>query len=339
MAFQVRRALFDELLLRNAERAGAEVRERWTVEQVRFEGERAVGVRARDPEGGEHHLGAPLVVDASGRDCVVGRQLGIRRPDPALRQAAMFAHWEGARMGLGRDGGDILVVGGPAGWYWLIPLDERTTSVGVVYPGKVARGRRGSNEDLYHELLARSPEVSARLAGARRVVPVNAAADFSYRLERFAGDGWVAVGDAAGFLDPVFSSGVYVGTSMAERAADLVAPLLRRGVAPRAADFRGYSRFVARSLDRFKRYILAYYDPAFIETFSTEPPLEMFRAAVVSILGGGIHDRDPRIWIGDKAFFLAIERERRLARAGKKMLPPAPAYDGNLAGDPTSAGS
>lgn len=337
MAFQVRRAQFDELLLRNAGRLGAEIREGWKVPAVLFEGERAVGVRAVDEQGVERRIGARLVVDASGRDCLVGRQLGLRRPDPVLRQAALFAHWEGPPLGLGKEGGDILVVGGPWGWFWLIPLDATTTSVGVVFPGKVLRERGGSTEDFYHELVGRSTTVSQLLASSRRVAPVRAAADFSYRLDRFAGDGWVVVGDAAAFLDPVFSSGILIGTGMAEKVADLAGPVLRGGRTLAARDFAGFEKHVRATLRRFRRFILAYYDPAFVEVFSGDPPLEMFRSAIVSILAGGVHDRDPRIWVGEKAFFLAMARERRLARRGKKTLPVAPAFDGNLPTPPTAA--
>ena len=194
-------------------------------------------------------------------------------------------------MGLGKDGGDILVVGGPAGWYWMIPLDAETTSVGVVFPGGVMAERRGRPlEALYEELLAASPEVAGRVAGAERVEAVHPLADFSYRLRRFSGDGWVTVGDAACFLDPVFSSGVHVALT-----TDVRRRRRRRRAGEKgrldAGDLAGYERFARRGLDRFRRYILGYYDPAFVGIFATEPPFEGVRAAVVTVLAGGVFRR------------------------------------------------
>src|SRR5581483_11627576 len=136
-AFQVRRARFDEILLRNAASAGAAVREGVEARRVLFDGERATGALVRDDDGREEEIHARVVVDASGRDTLLGGQLALRERDPELRQAALFSHYRGARLGLGHEGGDILVVGGPVGWYWMIPLDAETTSVGVVFPGGV----------------------------------------------------------------------------------------------------------------------------------------------------------------------------------------------------------
>jgi flavin-dependent dehydrogenase len=337
-AFQVRRAEFDHLLLKNAAAAGAEVCEGVEVLAVRFDGERAAGVRVRHADGREEDVAARVTFDATGREALLGGQLKLRERDPVLRQAAMFSHYRGARMGLGKDGGDILVVGGPAGWYWMIPLDAETTSVGVVFPGGVMAERRGRPlEALYEELLAASPEVAGRVAGAERVEAVHPLADFSYRLRRFAGDGWVTVGDAACFLDPVFSSGVHVALTTGTRAADDVAAVLAKKGRLDAGDLRAYERFARRGLDRFRRYILGYYDPAFVGIFATEPPFEGVRAAVVSALAGGVFRMTLSQKLLEKFFFMGVERHRKRMARGKMPLAIAPACDARRQASATTA--
>lgn len=330
LAFQVRRAELDQLLLDNARDQGAEALEGLSVDRVLFEESRAVGAEVRDAEGNLRVLRAKVVIDATGRDTLLGRQLGLKRKDEALRQAALFGHFKGAEMGLGPEGGDILVVGGEYGWFWLIPLDQDTTSVGVVFPSRVLRAARsveqGSSQAVFDLLVAQSPEVSKRLRNARCSRPVEAAADFSYRCKQFVGDGWMLVGDAAGFLDPVFSSGVFLAMSTAARAADLLVKRLRAGGPVRRKDLIGYERFAARGFDRFRRYILAYYDPACVSMFAREPPV-IIRRAVSSAFAGKVFARDPRIWLMESLFFGGAARLRRLAARNKVELPLAPSCE------------
>jgi flavin-dependent dehydrogenase len=326
MSYQVRRADFDDLLLRNAAARGVTVRQAEVV-AVRFDGERATGARLRDASG-EEEVAARVVVDATGRDTLVGRQLGLRERDPDLRQVALFSHFRGARMGMGRDGGDILVLGSAIGWYWMIPLDADTTSVGIVFPGSVMQQRGGRPlEEFFAELLAQSPEISDRLAAAERVEAVHPIADFSYRLSRFGGDGWAAVGDAAAFLDPVFSSGVHIALATATRAADtIVAALARKGRLD-AADLFDYERFARRGLDHFRRYILAFYRPEFVTVFSGEPPLRFLKAGVATALAGKAFERGLAQRVLEAVFFLAVGHERRRIAAGRASAPTAPPLD------------
>ena len=327
MSFQVRRAEFDDLLLRNAAARGAEVRQA-EVLAVTFEGDRATGARVRGADGAEEEIAARVVVDATGRDTLLGGQLGLRERDPALRQVALFSHFRGARMGLGREGGDILVVGSPVGWFWMIPLDAATTSVGVVTPGSVMQRRRGrSIEEFFAELLAASPEVAGRLAGAERVEGVHPIADFSYRLTRFHGDGWVAVGDAASFLDPVFSSGVHIALATATRAADGIAAALAEKGRLAAGDLAGYERFARRGLGHFRRYILGFYEPEFVTVFSSEPPLQILKAGVATALAGRAFERPLAQRLLEGLFFLSVANERRKTAAGRMATCTAPPLD------------
>jgi flavin-dependent dehydrogenase len=326
-AFHARRADFDHILLQNARAKGADVREEESAEAVLFEEGRAVGARIRRADHSVYEVRARLVVDATGRDGLMGAQLALRKRDPKLRQAALFSHYENAEMGLGKEGGDILVVGGPFGWFWLIPLDAKTTSVGVVFPGQLMAQRQGRDlESFFAEIIASSPTVSHRLRDAQRIAPVRPAADFSYRCSAMAGDGWAMVGDAACFLDPVFSSGVFLAMGSAQHLADLAAPRLRRGQILRPAEWRSYQRFLTRGLDRFRRFILAFYDPAGSSLLRSQPP-EMLYSAAVTIFAGKVFTRDPRIWFFENFFDMAAGQKRREARAGKADLGQPPASD------------
>lgn len=329
MALQVRRAELDHILLDNARQSGAEVQEEAQVEDVLFdEAGGARGVRARR-QGETVDMEARVVIDATGRDTLLGHRLGLKTKDPQLGQAALYCHYRGADMGLGPEGGDILVVGGEYGWFWMIPLDTETTSVGVVFPSRVLKETRQdgcvrSPSEIFDRLVARSPQVSSRLRPAERARDVEGAADFSYRCDRFVGDGWMMVGDAAGFLDPVFSSGVLLAMRGAEHAADLLARRLKRPGPVTADQLRSYERFVRRGLDRFRRYILAYYDPGCVATFSEEPPA-LIRRAVSSAFAGKVFERDPRVLLMEALFFGRSAMWRRQASVGKVELPQAPA--------------
>ena len=249
MAYQVKRAEFDDLLLQHAASCGAEVREETAVEDVLFEGGRAVGVRVRGARSASREeIRAQVVVDASGQGAVLSRKLGLRRFDPKLKRAALFAHYEGIALARGQ----------PPGRH---PAADRPTASGTgsspspTAPAASAacsiRPRSGSprarrSEARYDELLARSPRMRSLLAGARRVSGVHGVSDYSARPPtKLAGDGWVLVGDAATFLDPVFSTGVFLALATGERAAPRDRPGAR---APRAAwtrrDFAAYGRAV-----------------------------------------------------------------------------------------------
>jgi flavin-dependent dehydrogenase len=327
MSFQVRRAVFDDILLRNAAAKGVTVRQA-EVPEVLFEGGRATGARLSTAEGTDEVVKARVVIDATGRDTLLGKQLAIRVRDPALRQVAMFSHFRGVRMGLGREGGDILIVGSPVGWFWLIPLDAETTSVGIVCPGSVMQRRRGrSLDELYAELLASSPEVTERLAGAERVEAVHPIADFSYRLSRFAGAGWATVGDAAAFLDPVFSSGVHVALATAARAADDIGAALASKGRLDDGDLAAYERWANGGLDHFRRYIVGFYQPEFVAVFSGEPPLQLMKAGAATALAGRAFERPWRQRLLERWFFLAVATERFRIATGLLAAPTAPPLD------------
>ena len=323
VAYQVKRAEFDDLLLRHSVSSGAEVREETSVEDVLFEGGRAVGVRARrSGAAAPEEIRTKVVVDASGQGAFLSRKLGLRKFDPKLKRAALFAHYEGIRWPAGSQPGDILLPIDKGVWYWIIPFSDGTCSVGGVFDPDVVRFERGSGlEARYDATLARSARVLSLLEGARRVSKVHGISDYSANSSRVAGDGWVLVGDAAAFLDPVFSSGVFLAMATGERAARAIDRALSRHGRVDGADFRRYTRQANRLWARFRRYVYAFYDPIFFEAFCTPQPPEAIRAAVVTTLAGGVERVSPAMWFWTELLFLGVTVDRTMRRLTGKPLP------------------
>lgn len=315
MAYQVKRAEFDELLLAHSASCGAEVREETAVEDVLFEGSRAVGVRARRAGGQPEEIRAKVVVDASGQGAVLSRKLNLRRFDPKLKRAALFAHYEGIRWPEGSRPGDILLPIERGIWYWIIPFSDGTCSVGGVYDPAVVRFAEGSTlEARYETMLARSGRMGTLLAGARRISKIHGISDYSATSDRVAGDGWVLVGDAAAFLDPVFSTGVFLAMATGERAAAAIDGALERRGRVDARDFKAYARGSNRLWARFRRFVYGFYDPVFFEAFCAPKPPEPIRAAVVTTLAGGVEHVSPAMWFWTGLMFVGVGIDRTMRK-------------------------
>jgi flavin-dependent dehydrogenase len=313
-AYQVKRAEFDELLLRHAAESGGEVREETAVDEVLFEGERAVGVIARSPSGKEE-IRARVVVDASGQTALLSRQLGTRKFDPKLKRAGLFAHYEGIRWPEGQRPGDILLPIDRGVWYWIIPFSDGTCSVGEVFEPSLA-AQAATLEEKFDLLLGRSARMQELLAGARRSSRVVGISDYSTSSARLSGEGWALVGDAATFLDPVFSTGVFLAMAMGERVAHRIDRALEKRGSVGARDLAPYSKEVRRLVGRFRRFVYAFYDPVFFEAFCSPEPFDKMRAAVTTVLSGGV-ERIPiaaRIWI--ELVFLSVGFDRLRRRLG-----------------------
>ena len=324
MAYQVKRADFDDLLLRHSASCGAEVREETSVEDVLFEGERAVGVRARRLGGAPEEIRAKVIVDASGQGAFLSRKLGLRHFDPKLKRNALFAHYEGIRWPEGSRPGDILLPIDKGVWYWIIPFSDGTCSVGGVFDPAVVRFEDGSSlEQRYDATLARSGRVLKILEGARRISKVHGISDYSASSDRVAGDGWVLVGDAAAFLDPVFSTGVFLALATGERAAKAIDRALRKRGRVDAKDFRRYGREANRLWTRFRKFVYGFYDPVFFEAFCTPRPPEPIRAAVVTTLAGGVERVSPAMWFWTRLMFLGVGVDKTMRRLTGRTLPAA----------------
>ena len=265
VTWQVLRSEFDALLLDNAREHGVEVRRGAGVKDVLFERERAVGVKLDDGT----TLSCKVVVDATGRSALLGRKLGLMVPDPELRKASLFTHFEGALRDPGIDEGATLVLhtDDASGWFWYIPLPEDRVSVGVV--GSIEQlvsnrssGRSGDPQAVFDEEVERCPALKPRLENARQVMPVQVLRDFSYRSSRIAGDGWVLVGDAFGFLDPIYSSGVFLALKSGELAADSIHAALEAGD-PSAARLGAHGPEFLAGMEAMRKLVYAFYEPDF----------------------------------------------------------------------------
>jgi len=260
--WQVTRGEFDQLLVDAARRHGAEVREGVRVLDVLFAGERAVGVRVADGDG-EREIRCRVVVDAAGQSALIPDRLGLRQWDPELKKAALWTYWQGCPRDAGRDAGATLVMQteGKLGWFWSIPLQDGLTSVGVVadHDHLFRPGGPKDPEAIYADQVARCPGVQPRLAGATRAAPFRVAKEYSYRSRRVAGDGWVLVGDAFGFLDPLYSSGILLALTSGGLAADAIAAGLARGDTS-AAQLGGWGPAYVAGMDRMRRLVCAFYD-------------------------------------------------------------------------------
>jgi flavin-dependent dehydrogenase len=290
MAFHVQREKFDGLLAEHAASCGALVRRGVAVTEPLYTGERAVGVRAAGLDGREEEIRARCVVDATGQAALLASRLKMRRGDPKLRRAALYAHYEGTGRPEGERGGDILLPFVSDAWYWVIPFSDGSSSVGVVFEPSLAAGRMGKREEVFEELLGRSAKMKEILGDARRKTPVYGTSDYSVTADRFSGDGWVLVGDAATFLDPVFSTGVYLGMSAGVRAAKVIDRALSSRGQVVASDFAKYERTTRAMIRRLKPFVYGYYDPVFTEAFCSEAPFDPMRAAVTSTLAGDVED-------------------------------------------------
>ena len=286
-AYQVRRDEFDEMLFRRAAAEhGVEALEGVRVESVEL-GRDGVVARARNGDA-ERTLRARYLVDATGRDTLLGRQLGVVRRHRKHQSAAIFAHFSGVVRRAGDDAGNISVYRFPEGWIWVIPLRDGITSIGAVCSPEHLRQRRGRNAEFLLETLHSVPALAARLADAKLEGNLNVTGNYSYDCAKIAGPRWLMVGDSCAFVDPIFSSGVYLAMSSAERAAEVVATALAQP-AREAALQRDYARFVRRGVGTFSWFIYRFTTGAMKHLFSNPRNVLRVEEAMISMLSGDVH--------------------------------------------------
>lgn len=229
--WQVERADFDKMLFDNAADKGAECRDRTRVLSVQFDGNQATGVTLQSEDGARHRVASRVIIDATGQQALIANALGIRVEDPDLRKMAIWGYYRNARRDAGDNGGATIIMHtrDKQSWFWFIPLSDNVTSIGVVGDRDYLLKDRGRPADIYHEELALCPALETRLKDAQLVSEFRVAKEFSYSTQQQSGDGWVLVGDAFGFIDPIYSSGVYFALRSGELAADAVVEGLQRG--------------------------------------------------------------------------------------------------------------
>jgi flavin-dependent dehydrogenase len=294
--WQVVRSEFDKMMLDNAREHGVEAHEGVRVIDVLFENGRAGGVRVRMPDGSERTVLADVVVDASGQNGLLMNRFGLRVWDPMLKMGAVWAYYQGAHRDTGPDEGATLVLQtiDKNGWFWYIPLHDDMVSVGVVAPFDYLFKGRQDYSRTFEEELRRCPVAMERVAKGKRVTGHFATKDFSYRSRQVAGDGWVLVGDAFGFLDPLYSSGVLLALKSGALAADAIVEGLASGDTS-AAHLGRWGPEFHKGMDRMRRLVCEYYTGFSFGKFVKRYP--QLRGAITDLLIGDLFtDRVDRVW-------------------------------------------
>lgn len=316
-SYQVARADFDKMMLDHARESGADVCEETPVEKLDLGPE---GVTLAIPN---KTIRARYVIDASGRNSVIGAKFKLRKNYPHLQKLSLFAHFEGLEREPGIDGTITRMVRTLDSWFWVIPLNHDRTSIGIVLDAALFKTSKLSAEEFFERALSEQPLLVNRIGHGRRVSQVYSAADFSYRSEKLVGDRWLLAGDAAGFIDPVFSSGVFLAVFAGEKAADLLHEVLDHPKRARRL-LRAYERLVNRAMDVYLRFVESWYSgKEFIEVFLTPTTMLQIPPAVNAVLGGNIGNRFAIRWRME-LFYLIVRLQKYFDLCPRLSLMPKP---------------
>jgi len=286
--WQVERSWFDHMLLDNAANKGVDVRLGVTAKGILRDQDRIVGVEATTADGMDVTIHSRVLVDATGLNSLVSRKLGLRKKDSRLTKASVFSHYQNGLRDTGIDEGATLIIhtAGNRGWFWYIPLKDNRASVGVVAdPGDLFTDGESMDAVLDREIRA-CPAIAHRLEKARRLMPARAVTDYSYRAERTAGNGWLLVGDAFGFIDPIYSSGVFLALKSGEMAAESIDRSLQRGDYSREM-LGSFAPTLEAGIGALRKLVYAFYTPGFsFARFVREHPEH--RARLIDLLVGDV---------------------------------------------------
>ncbi len=325
--WQVVRSEFDHMMLDNAREHGVDAHDGVHVIEVLFDGDRATGVAIKQ-DGVRQEIRARVVVDASGQVAPLMNRMKLRLWDPVLNKGAIWTYWEGAYRDTGRDEGATMVgqTPGKDGWFWYIPLHDNIISVGVVAPfDYLFKGRKGNHEQTYEEEVENTPAVKDRVAKAKRVTGYFATRDYSYRSTQVAGNGWVLVGDALGFLDPLYSSGVLLALKSGELAADAIIDGLAKGNTS-GAQLGAWGESFNNGVDRMRRLVCEYYDGFSFGNFVRHHP--DLRNTVTDLLIGDLFtDKVDTVWGPMESLYPPDKQRLQTWREG--MVPEAAQHKAN----------
>lgn len=285
-AYQVERAVFDKILFDRAAEVGAVAFEETTATVVSAD-ETGCVVDLSDPDGLAHRIEGGILIDSTGRSTVLASMNREKRPDPRNTSAAIFGHWRGVPREEGDRGGNIRIHLTDPGWVWQIPLQEGVTSVGFVAPGAYIAARDCGIEEFFRAHCARHPALAQTLEGAEPIRRLGATGNFSYKAQRAYGPGHLKVGDAFGFIDPVFSTGVQLAVQGAVDAADCVLEMRRRPAA-RARLMAAYERKIRRRMEFVSWFIYRIHDPALRQMLMNPRNVMGVEPAVISLLAGDL---------------------------------------------------
>ena len=291
-AYQVRRSELDKILFDHCASSGARAMQGCRVTSVAFPPGETVNVTTASREQGERRWRARYLVDASGRDTFLANRISGKRRNPRHTSAALYAHFTGASRLPGEAEGNISLYWFEHGWFWLIPLLDGTTSVGVVCNPGYLRGRKTDPSQFLLDTIALCPRLSARLTGAKLVTEATATGNYSYVSQRMTGDRYILIGDAYAFVDPVLSSGVFLAMQGAFMAADVVQTCLDN---PSGANRqkRRFEKAVRHGLGHFSWFVYRMTRPAIRSLFMAPRNTLRMREALMSLLAGDLYRGTP----------------------------------------------
>jgi len=280
-SFQVERSRFDQLLLEHSRENGVDVREETPIARVDLSDPARAIIHTT---AGEQHE-ARFVIDCSGHGALLAHATGRRQTVESLKKVASFSHYRNVRREEGRDRYNIIIVVLRNGWFWMIPLSDEKMSIGVVTDRETAIASGLSGEELLERTIATTPFVAERMQNAERTMEVRQRKDFSYRVSTLVGENFAVAGDAAGFLDPIFSTGVMIAMTSASRLTDAITEKLKRGS---MRGLRTYETKTQIAINRYLRFIENFYRHEFMEMLlHPDPPRPMYMA-IVRMLGGNV---------------------------------------------------
>ena len=298
VTWQVLRSEFDQMLLDNAKEKGVEICRGASVREVLFDGDTATGVVIQNVDGTRETLNATIIVDSTGQRSLIGRQLNLNTTEPNLKMASLFTHYEGGHRDEGIDEGATLILHTEAkdSWFWSIPLPYNRTSIGVVGElDYLLQNRRDTDgklnvQKIFTEELEKCVPLKHRLEGAAQLFPIQSTKDFSYRASRIAGDNWVLVGDAFGFLDPVYSTGLFLALKSGEMAADVIIEAFEKNDFSEA-QLGSFGPPFVKGMEAFRKLVYAFYTKEFsFARFLSEYPEH--QSGIVDILSGDVFRKD-----------------------------------------------
>jgi len=308
VTWQVTRSVFDKMLIEHAAEQGAEVHQGVAVKQVLFEGDKAAGVEVQMKDGSRQNFYANVVVDATGQTAMLSNKFRWRVRDPKLKKAVLYSYFKGAHREPDLNGGATLVLRTPpgsGGWFWYIPLEDDLTSVGIVAnPDYLLKGRGQDLAKIFHEEIEKCEPCHRRVAMGERVDKIYSILDYSYRSKQNAGNGFIIIGDAYGFLDPIYSSGVLLALKMAELAADAIHDAFRHDdfSAARLGQFQG---MLDKGIESMRKLVYAFYNEGFsFAQFLRKYPEQ--RHNIINLLIGDVFKADVDDVYGPMAEFAEI---------------------------------
>jgi flavin-dependent dehydrogenase len=294
-AYQVWRQDFDKMLYDHARECGADAREGHEVLKVDQLGPRETRLEVRTDEGRTYGIQARYLIDASGRDAFLAAKRKLRRKNTEHQSAAIFGHFRGAAPRPGEDAGNISMYRFEHGWMWMIPLPDGLMSIGAVCWPEYLKQRKGRTTGFLLETLNLSPGLRQRIEHAELIGEVHVTGNYSYDSAQMGGPGWVLVGDAFAFLDPVFSSGVYLAMSGAEQAAAVVDEALREPKREKAL-LRKLEKRQRAGISRFSFFIYRFNGPVMRQVFSQPRNTWQLEQGVISMLAGDLFDTPKVLW-------------------------------------------